>query len=165
MNCGAARATGAILLFLHADTLAPAAYANCVAQLLAQPGVAAGAFSFQVRAKFPGKRMLEWTTNLRSRCLQMPYGDQGLFLRRSLFEDLGGFAPLPILEDYELVRRLRRNGRIVTVSLQAHTSGRRWERLGLMRTTLINQLMLIGFHLGWPAEKLAVIYKTTNRGM
>jgi len=163
MNCGAAKASGTILLFLHADTLMPAAYASCVPQVLAQPRVAAGAFSFEVSTQFAGRRMLERTTNFRSRWLQMPYGDQGLFLRRSLFEELGGFAPLPILEDYELVRRLRSHGRIVTAALAAHTSGRRWERLGLMRTTLLNQLMLIGFHLGWPAEKLAAIYRTINR--
>jgi rSAM/selenodomain-associated transferase 2 len=161
MNCGAARASGNALLFVHADTLLPRGYAACVARELAQPHLAAGAFRFKIRAQFPGRNMIERATNLRSRWLQMPYGDQGLFMRRALFEELGGFAPLPILEDYDLVRRLRHHGRVLTVPLEASTSGRRWHRLGLVRTTLINQLILLGFHLGWPPESLAAIYRRT----
>jgi uncharacterized protein len=159
MNAGATRASGSTVLFLHADTLLPRDYMGAVSQALHPPGVAAGAFQFRVAGAFAGKRLLEWTTNLRSRWRQMPYGDQGIFLRRSLFEELGGFADLPIMEDYEFVRRLRRHGRIITTTETAITSGRRWQWLGLIRSTLLNQQMILGYHLGWPLGKLAERYR------
>jgi rSAM/selenodomain-associated transferase 2/rSAM/selenodomain-associated transferase 1 len=158
MNAGASKAAGNVLLFLHADTLLPRNYSSFAAQHLLGPGVVAGAFRFAVSHAFAGSKFLEWTTNLRSRWLQMPYGDQGLFLRRSLFEELGGFADLPILEDYELVRRLRGCGRVTTVREPVLTSARRWQRLGVLRATLINHWMIAGYHLGWPIKRLAAAY-------
>jgi len=98
-------------------------------------------------------------TNLRSRWMQSPYGDQAIFVRHSRFVELGGFANLPIMEDYEFIRRLRTSGRIVILSEAATTSGRRWEGLGLIRTTLINRLMLAGYHLGVRPQKLAELYR------
>jgi rSAM/selenodomain-associated transferase 2/rSAM/selenodomain-associated transferase 1 len=158
MNAGASAARGNVLLFLHADTFLPRGYSSLAAQHLRKSGVAAGAFRFAVSHAFAGSKFLEWTTNLRSRWLQLPYGDQGLFLRRSLFEELGGFADLPILEDYELVRRLRGCGRVITVREPVLTSARRWQRLGVLRASLINQWMIAGYHLGWPIKRLAEAY-------
>lgn len=162
MNYGAALASGSILLFVHGDTFLPSDYANSVRTRLKEREVAAGAFSFQARGGFPGRRLLETAVNLRSRLLHRPYGDQGLFVRRALFEELGGFAALPLLEDYELVSRLRRSGRVITLPLKASTSGRRWRRLGWLRCTALNQLILVGFHLGWPVERLAAIYQNRS---
>src|SRR5438128_2206081 len=95
MNAGAAKATGGALLFLHADTLLPPRWAEVVLRTLSASKVAAGAFRFRIAGKFPGKSLIEWATRLRSRWLQRPYGDQGLFLTRALFEEMGGFADLP----------------------------------------------------------------------
>jgi rSAM/selenodomain-associated transferase 2/rSAM/selenodomain-associated transferase 1 len=160
MNAGAARASGNVLLFLHADTLLPPDYLAAAARALAQSRVVAGAFRFRVAGDFAGKDLLEWTTNLRAHWRQMPYGDQVLFLRRSLFEDIGGFHHLPIMEDYELVRRLRKQGRIVIAPLPATTSGRRWRQLGWLRTTLINRLVMAGYHCGVAPERLAALYRS-----
>ncbi len=157
MNAGAARASGSGLLFLHADTLLPRDYLGAASRALQQPGMAAGAFRFRVDGDFAGKWLLEWTTNLRSRWRQMPYGDQALFMRRSLFEEIGGFANIPIMEDYELVRRLRHRGRIVTISQTVRTSGRRWRRRGFLRTTAINKLIILGFRCGVAPERLAAL--------
>jgi rSAM/selenodomain-associated transferase 2/rSAM/selenodomain-associated transferase 1 len=159
MNAGAARAGGNVLLFLHADTTLPSNWTQVVKEALSQSGVVAGAFGFQIAAPVPGKRMLEWATNWRSRRLGMPYGDQALFVGRGTFEEEGGFADVPIMEDYELVRRLRRRGRIVTVAEVAVTSGRRWQRLGVLRATWRNQLVIAGFHLGIRPQKLAAFYR------
>lgn len=159
MNTGAARATGGALLFLHADTLLPTNWAEAVSRTLRSPTVAAGAFRFRIAGNFRGKSFVEWATRLRSQWFRRPYGDQGLFISRSLFEEMGGFADLPIMEDYEFVGRLRQRGRIVTVAEAAFTSGRRWETLGVLRTTLRNQWMLAGYHFGVPLEKLAAGYR------
>ncbi|SPE52587.1 conserved hypothetical protein [Verrucomicrobia bacterium] len=159
MNAGAARAEGGSLLFLHADTLLPPGWAEVVPRTLRTPGVAAGAFRFRIAGDFRGKSFIEWATGLRSRWLQRPYGDQGLFLTRALFEELGGFADLPIMEDYEFAVRLRRRGHIVTVGEPALTSARRWQTLGVLRTTLRNQWMLAGYHLGVAPQKLVTGYQ------
>jgi rSAM/selenodomain-associated transferase 2 len=159
MNAGSSRATGNVLLFLHADTLLPPNYSALVASCLADRRIAAGAFRFATAERFPGRFLLHWTTNLRSRWLQMPYGDQALFLRRALFEELGGFVDWPLLEDYELVRRLHRSGRVKTLSAPALTSGRRWQQLGMLRTSWINKRVILGYRLGVPVEKLVAIYR------
>ncbi|HEV2444661.1 MAG TPA: TIGR04283 family arsenosugar biosynthesis glycosyltransferase, partial [Candidatus Sulfopaludibacter sp.] len=159
MNAGAVKAHGDVLLFLHGDTILPPGYSAAVLEYLKRPGIAAGAFRFGVAESFPGRRLLELGANLRSHWLQRPYGDQALFLRRSLFEELGGFADLPILEDYELVGRLKRQGRVALLPIAALTSGRRWRRLGLVRVSLINLWMIIGYHLGWPPTRLASFYR------
>ena len=104
----------------------------------------------------PGRWLVEWTANFRSRWSQQPYGDQALFLRRSWFEELGG---LPIMEDYELNQRLRRIGCIATAREVATTSGRRWKHLGVVRTTMINKMMIAGFRLGVCPHKLAKFYR------
>jgi uncharacterized protein len=163
MNAGAARAEGSSLLFLHADTLLEPRCAEAVPRTLRAPGVAAGAFRFRIAGSFAGKSLIEWATGLRSRWLQRPYGDQGLFLARALFEEMGGFTDLPIMEDYEFAARLRRRGRIVTVGESAVTSARRWQTLGAARTTLRNQWMLAGYHLGVGPHKLAERYRARGR--
>ena len=159
MNAGAARATGNVFLFLHADTLLPSGWTQSVSEVLGRLGVVAGSFSFGLAAQFTGWRLVEWTTNLRSRCFRNPYGDQSQFLRRSLFEELGGFADLPIMEDYELNLRLRTRGRVATSPEAAITSGRRWKKLGIIRTTLINRIIIIGYRLGVCPHKLARFYR------
>ena len=163
MNAGAARAEGGLLLFLHADTLLPPGWAEVVHRALSRAGVAAGAFGFRIAGDFAGKSVVEWATGFRSRWLQRPYGDQGLFLARALFEEMGGFADLPIMEDYEFSARLRPRGRIVTVREAALTSARRWQTLGVVRTTLRNQWMLAGYHLGVSPRKLAARYRAIGR--
>jgi rSAM/selenodomain-associated transferase 2 len=159
MNRGAAIATGEFLLFLHADTRLSAGYATHVFTTLAQPGVVVGAFTFALDADFPGRRLIETTTRWRGRLWQMPYGDQGLFLRRELFLKLAGFPEIPILEDYEFVRRLRRLGRVAIVPARAVTSARRWQQCGVIRTTLLNKVILLAYRLSVSPGRLAAWYQ------
>ena len=165
MNAGVENAQGEFLLFLHADTVLPAAFPFWIRNTLAQPKVAAGAFSFRLDASSPGLRVIEWVANWRSRFLQMPYGDQGLFLRSSLFREVGGFRDMPIMEDFEFIRRLRRRGHIRTVPLPAITSARRWKALGLWRTTLLNQAIVLAYWGGIPPARLARWYRGSARGI
>ena len=91
--------------------------------------------------------------------LQLPYGDQALFMKKSLFDKIGGYPEMPIMEDFILVRRLRRKGKIIIVSKAVATSPRRWLHLGILKTWLINQLIIMAYYLGLPPERLTRIYR------
>jgi uncharacterized protein len=158
-NLGAAAASGEILFFLHADTQAPPEYAALIHTALQTSGVSAGAFSLEIAGKGPGLRAIGRLANLRSRWLQLPYGDQGLFLPARLFDRLGGFPEQPFMEDFVFIRRLRDHGRLLTLPQLVVTSGRRWQQLGIWRTTYINQLMIFGYYLGVAPQTLARLYR------
>ena len=158
MNQGAAVATGKFLLFLHADTRLPPNYATLVRDALAAPKTVAGAFQLKIDGKGRSLRFVETMVNGRSRFLNLPYGDQAIFLKADVFREMGGFAYLPIMEDFELVQRLQRRGHISIVPVAVLTSGRRWQKLGVFKTTIINQLIIIGYFLGVPPVTLARWY-------
>ncbi|MCF8062888.1 MAG: TIGR04283 family arsenosugar biosynthesis glycosyltransferase [Deltaproteobacteria bacterium] len=143
-NRGREESAGRVLLFLHADSRLPEGYAGAVFRTLLESGTAAGAFRFRTDGSGPMMRMVEGMTNIRSRLFQLPYGDQGIFLRREVFEGVGGFPEVAIAEDLLLVRRLARWGRIRIADRAVVTSARRWRSLGVLRTTLINQVILAG---------------------
>lgn len=159
MNAGATIAQGEILLFLHADTRLPEGFQDWIGQSLDRPGVVAGAFGLAIDGPGWGLRLVEWGVGLRSRWGQLPYGDQGLFLRRDRFEALGGFPLLPIMEDFVLVDRLRKQGKIAIVPRTVVTSARRWQALGIWRTTLINQAIVWGYWCGVKPDRLARWYR------
>ena len=159
LNCGAAAATGDLLLFLHADTRLPAGFDQAIRQTLDQPGVVAGSFRLAIDGPNGGLRWVEWGVNLRSRLCQMPYGDQGIFLSTEVFDKMGGFPDLPMMEDFELVRRLRQVGRVAIAPRAVVTSDRRWRTLGILRTTLANQVMIAGYLLGVDPKQLARWYR------
>ncbi len=155
MNAGAEASTAGILLFLHADTLLPGRFPSFVRSELSKPGVVAGAFQFRLNAEGRAYRILERLVNWRSRVLQMPYGDQALFMKASVFTELGGFPDIPVMEDFELVRRLRRHGRIALIPSPAVTSARRWQEHGFLKTTLLNQWLIVGYCFGVSPQRLS----------
>lgn len=159
LNHAAGIARSEILLFLHADTLLPANFAADICSLLADPTVIAGAFRLSIAELDAGLSFVCAMANLRSRLLQLPYGDQALFMERNIFLEEKGFPDMPIMEDYALVRQLRKKGRIGLCSSSVLTSARRWKKLGIARTTLVNQLMLWGYHIGVSPELLAAFYR------
>lgn len=158
MNVGAATATGEILLFLHADTRLPCRFDRYVRAALSGHHVVAGAFRLHIDGPERALRLIEWGTNLRSRWLQMPYGDQALFVRASTFQKMGGFRELPIMEDFEFAQRLRRTGRIALAPAVVTTSARRWHSLGPWRTTWTNQVIILAYRLGISVDRLSTWY-------
>ncbi len=159
MNAGARRAGGSILLFLHADTRLPEGYARSVRRTLRLPFVSAGAFSLFIDARRASMRFVVYWANWRSRVLGTPYGDQAIFLSAETFRDIGGYPEMPIMEDFELIRRLSRMGKVVTVPQGVTTSARRWVNLGVLRTTLLNQLIVVSYLLGASPRRLARWYR------
>ncbi|MDJ0722489.1 MAG: TIGR04283 family arsenosugar biosynthesis glycosyltransferase [Desulfobacterales bacterium] len=162
MNRGAAEARGRLLFFVHADSRLPTGFDDLLRRTLGTRGVAAAAFRLRIDAPGGGLRFVEFWANIRSRLLQMPYGDQGLGLPAALFESVGGFPALPIMEDFELVRRLRARGRIAILPAAVRTSPRRWLNVGVGRTTLINQAIVSAYLAGVPPRKLARFYRRSR---
>jgi rSAM/selenodomain-associated transferase 2 len=160
MNAGANIAQGNILLFLHGDTQLPPNFLTLVTKTLAQPNVVAGAFELAIEGNNRSLRLLEVLIKMRSHFLSLPYGDQAIFIFKQLFVDLGGFSNLPIMEDFELIQRLKRQGKVAIAPAVVITSGRRWHRLGIWQTTLINQLVIAGYYLGISPHKLNNFYRS-----
>lgn len=163
MNAGAASATGDILLFLHADTLLPPGYDSGARRALAKPQTVAGAFELKIDASQQSLRLVEKGVNWRSNFLQMPYGDQAIFLTAATFDEIGGFPDLPLMEDFEFVRRLKKHGRIEIVPQPVLTSARRWQQLGVLKTTAINQIVIIAYFLGVSPDRLVFWYKRQKK--
>ncbi len=160
MNCGAKVATGDILLFLHGDTLLPLNFDRLLIAALMKPNIVAGAFELGIRGATRNLQIVHKIVNWRSRYLQMPYGDQGFFLEAKIFQEIGGFPEIPIMEDFELIRQLKKRGRIAIVSRPVLTSSRRWQKLGILKTTFINQIVIIAYLLGVSPKILAQWYRS-----
>ena len=134
MNHGARAAGGDTLLFLHADTRLPDGAARAIEQALAEPGVVGGRFDVRFDNERPLFRVIAWFMNTRSRASGICTGDQAIFVRRADFEAVGGYPDIPLMEDIELSRRLKRRGRLRALRLRVTTSARKWEREGPLRT-------------------------------
>jgi rSAM/selenodomain-associated transferase 2 len=162
-NKGASVARGDALLFLHADTLLPPDFPFFIFETLLNRQATIGAFKFKTDPEAPFMRLIEFMVNFRSRYLHMPYGDQGLFMTRSFFESTGGFPQVPIAEDLFFLKKSFKRASVKIVPEYAVTSARRWQTLGLLKTTLINLIILAGCYAGISPEKLYRFYQSSNK--
>ena len=156
---GAAAATGEWLLFLHADCRLSPDWEKAVAVFIAQPGASdcAGYFGFALDDPDPVARRLERIVAWRCRVLGLPYGDQGLLIARGLYDAVGGFAAIPLMEDVDFARRLGRR-RLAPIAVQAVSSARRYRREGYLRRPARNLLCLSLYFAGIPPRQIARLY-------
>ncbi len=158
LNRGAARCSGEILIFLHADTLLPESGPQMVRECIAA-GVDGGGFLVHYDHERPALRLGNRLINLRTRLTGCPLGDQAQFMTREAFTALGGFRDWPILEDLDLIRRLKRHGRTQILPAAVVTSARRFDGQGILRTTATNWLIWALYFVGVPPQRLARLYR------
>jgi rSAM/selenodomain-associated transferase 2 len=162
MNRGAAEATGEVLLFLHGDTVLPSG-AGQVLQDFRYSDRAWGRFDVRLSGNRPLFRVVALMMNLRSRLTGIATGDQGIFVRRSVFEDLGGYQEMPLMEDIEICRRLRRISSPWCVSIPVITDSRRWEQHGAWRTIRLMWRLRWRYWRGADPAELALAYRAEVR--
>lgn len=158
MNAGAAAARGAILWFLHGDSLSPAGADQLIQDALTRSGRVWGRFDVRLSGRRPALRMVETAMNLRSRLTGIATGDQGLFMYRDAFQEVGGYPDIPLMEDIALSGRLKRLSRPVCLGQRLVTSSRRWERDGVGRTVLLMWRLRLAYWLGADPGRLAKLY-------
>ncbi len=162
-NLGAHHAQGDVLLFLHADTFLAAGAVQQITAALADDRVQWGAFEQCLDASAWIYRCIEYGNGLRVRCRGIAYGDQGIWLRRTFFERLGGFANVPLLEDLLLAQAARKQAWPVLLPGPLWVSARRWQRHGVVRQTMRNWSILLAHACGASPESLARRYRRHDR--
>ncbi len=159
LNLGIMHSSGSILLFLHADTLLPENFGPPILNTLKHNHIAAGAFGLSIRDASATMAFVAHCANIRSRLFELPYGDQAIFIKKETCHKVGCFPSLPIMEDYVFIKKVKKLGQVHTLPLKVSTSARRWQRLGVIRTTLINQIIVLGYSMGIKPETLASLYR------
>ena len=159
MNSGAREASSENLLFLHADTLVPKDYLDQILNTVDQKGVSALAFRLKFEPRTPLLALIETLANFRAQTFSLPFGDQGFVVKREVFQKLEGFKELKLLEDVDFVKRATNQGKIAILSSSVTTSSRRWQKRGVIRTSLRNQLILLLYKLGVSPASLARLYR------
>jgi rSAM/selenodomain-associated transferase 2 len=158
MNAGADQATGDLLLFLHADNrLEPENYQKML-ECMKIPKWIGGAFTLCIESDKWSINLINQLANIRSRYFGLVYGDQGIFVRAEVFKNMNGFSPIPIFEDLDFYRRLKKKGPVNLLKEKAHTSSRRWVKEGIAFTTARNILIVFLFRLGFPPRTLTKWY-------
>jgi len=158
MNAGARIASGSILLFLHADCRIDNGGVLAIKEGIAK-GYVGGCFTHKIDSPYFMFRLIELTGNIRSKVFGLFYGDQAIFVRRDIFEKVHGYPNFLIFEDAVFTKKMKRMGRVTVLNAKAYVSPRRWEKYGIMKTTLLNWALTIGFMMGVSTDRLAKLYK------
>lgn len=163
MNAGAQKAAGKWLLFLHADTYPSHGWFDEFKLINRDRRKVWGALTFQIASFDWRARVVEFGVSWRVRWFGLPYGDQGLFVRRVIFEKMGGFLPVALMEDVELARRLQKEAVVLVMDSTIKVSARRWERDGWIFRTMANVFLLLLYFLGMSPDRLARYYYSSHK--
>ncbi len=163
MNAGARASHGDALVFVHADTLVPSSFAADIASALSDPAVVGGRFDVRLDSAALAYRIIGAMISIRSRISRTATGDQAIFVRREVFDRLGGFPNLELCEDLEFARRLKRAGRIACLRARVTTSARRWNRDGVIRTIVRMWLIRAMYLMGVAPARLKRMYSDTRQ--
>ena len=158
MNYGAAFAKGEVLFFLHADSMLTTNAFQKLKEIVKESAYVGGAFRLQIDSNKLLLSIISQVVNLRSRFFHLVYGDQGIFVRKKNFFEIGRFMVTPLMEDVEFYGRLRASGKTVILDEKILTSARRWEKEGILYATFRNWLLLIMYYMGIPAKQLEKLY-------
>ncbi len=159
MNAGAAESKSDILVFIHADTDIHSSHIGDVKAAMRDAAVVGGRFDIRLSGAHPAFRVIETMINLRSRLTKISTGDQAQFVRRAVFEKIGGFPDQALMEDVEFSRRLKKQGKIACLRRKITTSSRRWQKYGIVRTVLLMWRLRLLYWLGVSPERLAAMYR------
>jgi rSAM/selenodomain-associated transferase 2 len=162
MNAGARRSHGDAIVFVHGDTLVPRTFAANIAAALSDPAVVGGRFDVRLDATALPYRIIGAMISLRSRLTRTGTGDQAIFVRRDVFDRLGGFPDLDLCEDLEFTRRLKREGRVACLRTRVITSARRWARDGVLRTIVRMWMIRTMYLVGVSPARLKRMYADTR---
>jgi len=155
MNEGARKLSGEILLFLHADARLPDAALESIRTAFADENVLGGCFQIQFPLDVPASlKMVAWGINLRTRLFKTATGDQAIFLKRQIFNEIGGYKTYPLMEDIALFNEIKRRGQVAVLNGKVEISPRRWLHYGVWRTVLLMYLLRLGFWIGIHPESL-----------
>ena len=163
MNAGATASRGDLLVFLHADTRAPIETLLRLPDLLARSGRSWGRFDVRIEGRHPLLQLVAWSMNQRSRLTGIATGDQAIFVDRALFEQVGGYPEIALMEDIAFSGRLKRHGPPLCVRDRVVTSGRRWESQGVVRTILLMWSLRLVYALGVHPDRLSRAYGHRTR--
>ena len=160
MNAGASVARGDVLVFLHADTIVPSNAFRSMKAALKDRQVVGGAFDLSIRSNRLIFKVISKIASLRSRLTRIPYGDQTIFIRKAYFHAIGGYREIPLMEDVELMQRIKRRGDTISIlSEKVSTAPRRWEREGIVYCTLRNWIVILLYYFGVSPQRLVHYYR------
>ncbi len=160
INEGVKNTTSKVLLFLHADTTLPQNALRLISEALDEKGIVAGAFDLSFDTDKKSLQFIAYCASKRSRLTRLPYGDQAIFIKKDIFEKIGGYSKMMLMEDINLMQKLKiSNYKIKILNQKVITSPRKWEKSGVVYTTLRNLILSSLYYLGVNPDKLAKYYK------
>ena len=163
MNAGARIASGDILWFLHADCFPHSTSIHAIQQALTNPDIVGGAFDYSINDSRRFFRLVEYLSNSKNHCLNLIYGDMGIFVRKRIFKAIGGYKEIPLMEDMEFCKQLKKMGEIVILPHRIKTSARRWHQDGITKNYIRNWILQLCWGMGAKPEKLAKYYRFGNK--
>ncbi|TDX48357.1 TIGR04283 family arsenosugar biosynthesis glycosyltransferase [Orenia marismortui] len=162
MNVGAELAEGDVILFLHSDSRLEEGAILAIQDAIEDQKIIGGNFSLKIDDNSWALGFISWTSNLRAKYLKLAFGDQGIFVRRKVFSDLGGYPEIELMEDWEFSKKMSKRGKLAYLPNKIYTSARRWHKFGIWKTIFLMHKIKLLYILGVSPAKLNQIYRNAR---